>query len=375
MPAVIPNLPVWSEGAALGLPPLRGEVWADAVVVGLGASGLAAVLELLARKKTVIGIEAGSVGSGAAGRNGGFLLAGLHAFHHQVVKSHGRAAADAIYRMTMAELDRVEQETPEAVRRVGSLRLASDAEELEDVKAHFDALRQSDLPREWYQGPEGQGVMIPGDGVYQPLLRCRQMARKAMSLEARLHESSPALEIAGDHVRTREGMIRCERVIVAVDGGLELVLPELVRRVRTARLQMLATAPAPEVKFTRPVYWRYGYEYWQQLPDGRIALGGFRDVGGEEEWTIDATPTAPVQDRLDQFLREHLKVKADVSHRWAASVGFSTDGLPVIEEARPGVWAAGAYSGTGNLVGPLSARTAVALACGDRTPLADLLGV
>jgi glycine/D-amino acid oxidase-like deaminating enzyme len=68
-------------------------------------------------------------------------------------------------------------------------------------------------------------------------------------------------------------------------------------------------------------------------------------------------------------------VKADVSHRWAASVGFSTDGLPVIEEARPGVWAAGAYSGTGNLVGPLSARTAVALACGDRTPLADLLGV
>ena len=369
-----PNLPVWSEGPGLGLPPLRGEVWADTVVVGLGATGLSTVLELLARKKTVVGIEAGSVGSGAAGRNGGFLLAGIHAFHHEVVKEHGRAAADEIYRMTMAELDRIATETPEAVRRTGSLRLAADAEELEDCKAHFDALRVSGLPREWYEGPEGQGVLIPGDAVYQPLVRCRQMARRAMALEARLHESSPAMEISGDHVRTREGMVRCERVIVAVDGGLERVLPEMGRRVRTARLQMLATAPAPEVKFPRPVYWRYGFEYWQQLPDGRIALGGFRDKGGDAEWTIDATPTEQIQGLLDEFLREHLKVKAAVTHRWAASVGFTGDGLPVIEEARPGVWAIGGYSGTGNLVGPLCARTAVALAFGERTPLADLMG-
>jgi gamma-glutamylputrescine oxidase len=369
-----PNIPVWSDGNALGLPPLRGEVWADTVVVGLGASGLAAVLDLLGRKKTVIGIEAGSVGSGAAGRNGGFLLAGLHAFHHQVVKGHGQAAADEMYKLTMAELDRVAIETPEAVRRTGSLRLASDAAELEDCKAHFDALRQSGLPREWYEGPEGKGVMIPGDGVFQPLVRCRQMARRAMALEARLHESSPALEIDGNFVRTREGMVRCERVIVAVDGGLERVLPELSRRVRTARLQMLSTAPAPEVRFTRPIYWRYGYEYWQQLQDGRIALGGFRDVGGDAEWTIDATPTERVQQHIEKFLRDHLKVSAAVTHRWAASVGYAHDGLPVIEEARPGVWAAGGYSGTGNLLGPLAARTAVALSLGERTPLADLLG-
>ncbi|HEX7918750.1 MAG TPA: FAD-dependent oxidoreductase, partial [Gemmatimonadales bacterium] len=174
-----PNLPIWSDGSSLGLPPLRGEVWADTVVVGLGGSGLAAVLELLARKKTVVGIEAGSVGSGAAGRNGGFLLAGLHDFHHKVVKGHGRAAADEIYRLTMAELERVATETPEAVRRTGSLRLASDAEELEDCKAHFDALRVSNFPREWYQGPEGQGVLIPTDATFQPLVRCRQLARRA----------------------------------------------------------------------------------------------------------------------------------------------------------------------------------------------------
>ena len=186
-----PNLPIWSDGSSLGLPPLRGEVWADTVVVGLGGSGLAAVLELLARKKTVIGIEAGSVGSGAAGRNGGFLLAGLHDFHHQVVKAHGRGAADEIYRLTVAELERVATETPEAVRRTGSLRLASDDAEMQDCKAHFDALRQSGFPREWYKGAEGEGVLIPGDAVYfvRPEFRGRGIGKTLLA-----HLAALALE-------------------------------------------------------------------------------------------------------------------------------------------------------------------------------------
>lgn len=62
-----------------------------------------------------------------------------------------------------------------------------------------------------------------------------------------------------------------------MDGRLDILIPELKDRVRTARLQMLATSPAKDVKFTRPVYRRDGYDYWQQLPDGSIALGGFRD--------------------------------------------------------------------------------------------------
>ena len=48
---------------------------------------------------------------------------------------------------------------------------------------------------------------------------------------------------------------------------------------------MLATGPAPEVKFIYPVYRRHGWDYWQQLPDGSIALGGFRDKEIEAEWT------------------------------------------------------------------------------------------
>jgi gamma-glutamylputrescine oxidase len=68
-----------------------------------------------------------------------------------------------------------------------------------------------------------------------------------------------------------------------------------------------------------------------------------------------------------------LKVNAPVTHRWAASVAYTTDGLPVLEEVRERTWAVGAYCGTGNIVGALSARAAARLACGQTSDWADLL--
>jgi glycine/D-amino acid oxidase-like deaminating enzyme len=156
-------------------------------------------------------------------------------------------------------------------------------------------------------------------------------------------------------------------VVVTVDGNLDLLLPEVP--VRTVRLQMLGTAPLgrgadEDPRFARPVYYRGGYEYWQLLPDTRLALGGFRDVGGVEEETRSTEPSAPVQAALERFLREHLEIDAPVTHRWAASVGYTDDFLPFAGEVRPGVWAAGGYCGTGNVVGALCGRQLAANALG-----------
>ena len=128
-------------------------------------------------------------------------------------------------------------------------------------------------------------------------------------------------------MRTAHGSVHCSRVIVAVDGRLEQVLPELAPRLRTARLQMLATAPATEVDVPRPVYRRWGYEYWQQLPDCRIALGGLRDRAGDSEWTAEALVTDSLQRDLERVLRDRLHVTAPVTHRWAGVVGYSVSGF------------------------------------------------
>jgi glycine/D-amino acid oxidase-like deaminating enzyme len=337
-------------------PPLRGTVHADVCVVGLGGSGLSCVRELRRLGASVVGVEAGRVGWGAAGRNGGFLLAGLAPFYHDAVERYGRERSRAMYALTMEELDRIAAESPAGVSRHGSLRIAESDEELADCERQFDAMRADGFPVEKYDGDQGRGLLIPGDGTFQPLVRCRSVAAQSLEAGATLHERSPVTEVGTGRVRTEQGTVHCDLVVVAVDGRLEQILPELEGVVRSARLQMLATAPTREVTLRHPVYARWGFDYWQQRPDGTIAMGGARDLAETDEWTIDAVPTDDVQRALERRLRGQLGVHAPITHRWAAIVGYTGDGLPVLAEVRPGVWAIGGYCGTGNVVGSLLGR-------------------
>lgn len=367
------NRPIWDDAPWEPLPQLAGVVRADVCVVGLGGSGLAALEELRARGVDAVGIDARGAGAGAAGRNGGFVLAGLAKFYHDTVAQFGREVAAGIYRATAEEIQRQAAALPGVFKLNGSLRIAASPMEVEDCRAHLAALQADGFPVEWYRGPEGEGLLLPTDGVFQPLARVRTVARRLREQGVRLFERSPLKKLVPGQVVSDAGAVVADTVIVAVDGRLERIFPELASRVRTARLQMLATAPTREVSFPRAVYWRYGYEYWQQLADGSIALGGFRDHALEEEWTQSADPTGFIQEKIERFLRGHLGVNAPVTHRWAASVGYTTDGLPLLEEVRPKVWALGGYSGTGNIVGSLCGRAAAALACGERSPWAELL--
>jgi len=369
------NIPVWDDGAWTPLPRLNRDVDADVCVVGLGGSGLTAVEELLARGLSVVAIDAADVGAGAAGRNGGFLLAGAYDFYHDAVRLHGHTRALAIYRATLEEIHRIADAAPGTVRFTGSRRLAASEWEVGDCQTQLAAMQDDGLLCDWYEGDDGVGLTIPVDASFNPLARCRILATHARRAGARLFARTPLTGLDGTTVLTPYGRITAKQVIVAVDGYLERVLPELAGRVRTARLQMLATAPTSERIVPCPMYYREGYEYWQQTADGRIAIGGFRDRAGESEWSYDASPTSPVQQMLEEFLRTTLGVYADVTHRWAACTGSSDNGLPVLQEVRPGVFAIGGYRGTDNVIGALCARAVVALACDSNPePAHDLVG-
>lgn len=367
------NEPIWLDAPGREFPALTGEVTADVCVIGMGGSGLTCVAELLAQGASVVALDAGCVGGAAAGRNGGFLLAGLAQFYHTAVARLGRERTRRIYSLTLDEISRIAAEAPRAVRLVGSLRIADSDEELDDCEHQLQALRADGFPVERYEGAEGRGLLMPTDGAFQPLHRCRLLADRVDREGARLYEHSRVTHVAAGEVRTSAGVVRAPRVVVAVDGRLEAILPELRTRVRTARLQMLGVGPTREVTLPRPVYSRWGLDYWQQLPDGSLAVGGGRDIGGEDEWTLTATPTPVVQASLESILRERLGVHAPITHRWAASVGYTDDGAPVLAEVRPNVWAIGGYSATGNVLGALYGRAAAALAMGGRSEISDSL--
>ena len=375
---VDPEVAAWR-----GLPALREDLRADVCVVGLGGSGLAAIGEVLRRGLSVIGVDTGRVAAGAAGRNGGFLLGGPATGIHRAADLWGQEAALELYRQTLAEIDHLADLLgPEVVRRVGSLRIAGlpgdpvdESEEVDrklelaDCDQQHDFMREHGIDVRRYEGELGAGLFLPDDAAMNPARRALALAAR-YSHQARLFEDSPVTAIGDGRIQTPGGAVSAGLVVVAVDGRLEVLLPELAGRVRTARLQMLATEPVRPGRLPCPVYGRWGYDYAQQDQAGRLYVGGGRDQFVEQEWTPQDVPTEGVQAWIERVAARFAGGPVRVSHRWAASVGYTEDGRPVVAEARPGVIACGGYNGTGNLVGPIAARAAVALGLDGVTPAA-----
>jgi gamma-glutamylputrescine oxidase len=319
----------------------------DVAVIGGGVTGCSCALTLAERGVRVRLFEARGVASGASGRNGGFALRGG-------AMPYGPAWAE-LWRLTERALDRIEQLAGDAFSRVGSLRLAGDAEERDLLAQELELLHEDGFDVEWVDPLPPRldrfftgALFYPGDGSLHPVRWVQRLAARAAAAGAEIVEHTP--------VRIDE--LDAGTVVVAVDGLTATLLPELADQVKAIRGQMLATAPLEDRVFERPHYARHGYDYWQQLEDGRLVVGGKRDVSFATETTANEETTALIQGQLEAFVNDLLGELPPITHRWAGVWGETADRLPLVGRVpgRANVWVAGGYSGHGNVLG---------LACGD----------
>src|SRR5207244_11739896 len=167
------------------LPAPRGEGSTDVVVVGAGVTGCACALGLAEGGLRVRVHEARRVASGASGRNGGFALRGGALGYLEARRRFGADGARDFWLFTERTLDRMEELAGDAFRRVGSLRLADD-DELGDVRAQFEAMREDGIDVEWVDELEPPldrlfraALRHPGDGALQPARWVPRLAARA----------------------------------------------------------------------------------------------------------------------------------------------------------------------------------------------------
>jgi glycine/D-amino acid oxidase-like deaminating enzyme len=139
-------------------------------------------------------------------------------------------------------------------------------------------------------------------------------------------------------------------MIVATNARLPELVPSLASFVTAHRAQMLATAAVP-MMLDRPCYAGGGYDYFRQRGDGRVLLGGRRHLFFEAERTTSTAITDDVQRALDAYLEAHLAFArgAAIDARWAGTMGFSADGLPLAGRApnEQDTWVLGGFTGHG----------------------------
>ena len=251
----------------------------DAIVVGGGVSGCSCALALAERGLRVRLHEAREIAGGASGRNGGFALRGGAISYHDAVAALGHADARALWRLSERALDEIERLAGDALHRVGSLRLAADEAELDDLRGRDGGTGSRRL--------RGGGARTVGAGS-------RRAVRRRASSSGRRRTPACPLGPASRRARRRRG----RRDPRARAGRLARRARRPARRGRHGRLHPRARPGArrrdpPDARagarngaprrtlFPGPHYARHGYDYWQQLRDGRLVVGGRRDAALE----------------------------------------------------------------------------------------------
>jgi gamma-glutamylputrescine oxidase len=364
------DTPFWLDDLHIDVPGTELDA-VDVAIIGAGITGCACALALARGGRRVAVYDARGIAQGASGRNGGFALRGGAARYDVARETYGGVAARELWQRTEAALDRLANLAGNAFRRTGSLRLAADVEERVEIRTEYEALREDGFAAEWREDlrqlrPDFRGAIFhPGDGAVQPARFVARLAAAAADAGVSFYEHRRVTSLEE---------LDADEVVFATDGSGRGLIPELDEALWPARGQVLATEPLDEQLFDCPHYARQGFDYWQQLPDRRLVLGGFRDFSILTEMTDEETTTAPIQEALDAFLAELLDEMPKVTHRWAGIFGLTQDLLPLVGHVpgHDGVWVAAGYSGHGNVLGLLCGELVANAILGVDDPLLEL---
>jgi glycine/D-amino acid oxidase-like deaminating enzyme len=291
-------------------PALRGDETAEVAIIGGGYCGLSAAYHLARAGVDVRVLEAGTIGWGASGRNGGFCSVGASFLGASELKGlYGEDETLAFYRALVDAVRLVESlardEAIDLKRQDGGVwTFAHKPSRMAELQAHADALGRigvaarvvdaAAFESEAFSCAEQFGALheTVGFGLH-PLAYCLGLARAAGARGAKLHAQSRVSEWRreGDKHRlvTAGGSLRAKRVVLATNGWLpEELVPELAGRVMPLLSNIVTTRPLSNEELARQKWRTQGpasntralLAYLRILPDKRLMFGGRGDTTG-----------------------------------------------------------------------------------------------
>jgi gamma-glutamylputrescine oxidase len=358
-------------------PALQGAVKSDVCIIGAGYTGLSAALHLAERGYSVVVLEAHRVGFGASGRNGGQVGPGQRIEQDAIERMMGREDARKLWEIGLQARDLVQaliaRFDMDVQYRPGVLHADWQARDVPHAHAYAEKLARDygytdieALDRETvqaivrtkaYQG----GVLDHGAGHLHPLRYCLGLARAALGAGAQIFEDSLVVDIqhgATAKVQTRQGHVEAAHVLVAANGYLGGLVPQVAAKVMPINNFIIATDPLPQgTVLTRDVGVadsKFVINYFRLAQDGRLLFGGGESYGYRFP-DIIRTVRKPMLEVFPQ-LRE-----ARIAYAWGGTLAITMTRLPCFARLAPNVLSCSGYSGHGvalaTLAGQIMAET------------------
>jgi glycine/D-amino acid oxidase-like deaminating enzyme len=321
----------------------------DVAIIGGGYTGLSAARCLARRATDVTLLERHTVGWGASGRNGGFVLPGFKPEMEELDRRLGPDCAAAMFRLSLdgiAFLEGLIQD--EGIDcdfvRCGALSLAAKPGHLQALEESGRFLRdrlgyetellgRPDLVREIGSYRYFGGLLDPRGCALHPAKYVSGLAIAAARAGARLCEKIEVTRLRRVNgrfeIETSAGVIQAREVLAATNGYTPRALPDLRRRVIPIGSYQIATEPLhPAVARQLVPRGRVFSDtknllyYFRLSPDRRMVFGG----------RASFTPTSPRRSAaiLRAGMREVFPELANtrIDYTWSGKVAYPLDHLP-----------------------------------------------
>jgi glycine/D-amino acid oxidase-like deaminating enzyme len=361
---------------------------ADVCVVGGGLAGLTTAREFARRGWDVVLLEADRVGSGASGRNGGFVLEGFAQGALEIEEAVGIDAARSLHALSregMSYVRRLVETTrmPGVELRPGALKVVRHAGGVDAFRAAAERMTKVyDHPLLFWPRERVREVLVTTRyeaGLYDPtafhihpLNYCLGVAADAARAGARIYEASAAtgldLRSIRRVVRTAKGTVRCNKVVFCTSASL--------RRSVERRIAGSVVPVSTYIAVTEELGERLKdvIRFSGAVSDTRRAGNYFRVVGGSRIlWGGGITTRRREPRNLAALLARDMAgvfpalSGVRIDHAWSGVMAYAAHKMPQIAEVERDVWVASAFGGHG-LNTTAMAALAVTRAIIDRNP-------
>jgi glycine/D-amino acid oxidase-like deaminating enzyme len=379
-----PNRSVWVAESAPPepAPPLVGRLATDVAIVGGGFTGVSTAWHLRQRQPGlgIALLEAGVLGQGASGRNGGQVLHWINGFEPKTEDELRRVHAATGAGIDIAEQLAARFAPPGTFRRQGALEVYTDAGRAEGAAQRVETLRAAGIPAEFL--PESRlGIHGAKGAVFDPLAGRLNGFALLQALRPVLRDQGVALyegtrvlrvqtgrEIA---LETAQGEVRAKALVLATNGYTP-ALGFFRLGLLPLHSHVIATEPLGEDDWRRIGWGDFdGFTddldriaYAARTPGGRLLLGG----GGNAAYSYRlgsrpvATPRAEA--RATPFMQGVLAryfpgvAERKIEHRWAGTLALTLDRICSmgVRGRHRNVYHALGYSGHGVALGLLAGR-------------------
>jgi len=245
-------------------PPLQGAVQADVLVVGGGFAGLSAALELTQRGLSVVLLEAGRIGSGASGRNGGQAIVGYASGQGPFEAQLGVADAQRAWDLSVDAVELIGQRIAshgiDCDWQRGYTYVADSPKKARALRQEFEDHSRRGVAGEWAEGAEvarliGSPRYVAAfrehtSGHLHPLKYALGLARAARAAGVHLFEHSPVIGLQRGSTlvaRTAQGEVRARFGVLAGNCMLPefgpRVAPEIAPRIMPVGTYIIGTEP------------------------------------------------------------------------------------------------------------------------------------